>query len=324
MVENYRIGVLAGGSSSERQISLRSGKAVFNALKGNGFDVLFLDVDENNFLKRIKENKVDIAFIALHGKFGEDGTVQKILEEEGISYTGSSVEASRLAIDKLLTKDILRKNGIPVPGYKIVHKGMDISCLDLVYPCVVKPRYEGSSVGLSVLHSKENLYEAVKTAMRYSDDVIIEDFISGREVTVGILERKALPVVEIIAETGVYDFDAKYESSKTKYIVPAELDKDVFCLCQEISLKAHNALGCGDFSRVDLRLRAKNEVFVLEINTIPGLTERSLLPMAAKACGLDFLQVCVKMMGGGMRSKGKIEKDVETRFIASHTDVPAV
>lgn len=296
MVRSYRIGVLAGGTSSEREISLKSGKAVFNALKTEGLDAVLLDVDESDFLLQIRKNKIDIVFIALHGRFGEDGTIQKILDDADIPYTGSSACASRLAIDKLLTKDVLIKNGITVPGYKVVNKETDISLLDLVYPCVVKPRYEGSSVGLSILRSGKNTRKAVETALKYSDEILIEDFIPGRELTVGIFSGEALPVVEIITETGVYDFKAKYESSKTKYIVPAELNRDIFCLCQQISLKAHNALGCGEFSRVDLRLKEENEVFVLEINTIPGFTERSLFPMAAKARGLGFSQVCLRMI----------------------------
>jgi D-alanine-D-alanine ligase len=300
-LKKYKIGVLAGGSSSEREISLKSGRAVLDALREVGLDAAFIDVKEEDFALLVKEAGIDLAFIALHGRFGEDGTVQKMLSERGILYTGSGPEASRMALDKIASKERLSGKDLKIPEYMVTELGESISCEDVWFPCVVKPQHEGSSIGLTVVPSKEHLAEAVDKASNYSRRVIIEKFIEGREITVGILENRALPVVEIVPEGGHYDFNAKYQSANTRYIVPADIDENVFRGAQETAVNAHNALGCDEFSRVDMRLSPGGEVFILEVNTIPGLTERSLLPMAAKAVGLSFTELCVKILLGAIR-----------------------
>lgn len=300
-LKQYKIGVLAGGPSNERDISLKSGKAVFDALTRAGIDAVFIDVDEAGFSSAVDAAKIDLAFIALHGRFGEDGTVQRALEGKNIMYTGSGPESSHLALDKLASKDKFNKEGVITPGHTIVKSAKDIQDKNVWMPCVVKPRYEGSSIGLSVVSSESDLEAAVEKALEFGEEIIVEEFISGREITVGILGSEALPVIEIVPQGGIYDFHAKYTASDTKYIVPAELEKDVWQAAQEAALKAHQALGCRGFSRVDIRLSESGGIFVLEVNTIPGLTERSLLPMAAKEAGLDFLELCVKMLYGAIQ-----------------------
>lgn len=298
-----RIGVLAGGPSNERDISLRSGQAVRKALLGEGLDAVLIDL-KTNARKMIRESAIDIAFIALHGRFGEDGTVQKMLEDEHIPYTGSGVEASRSAIDKIASKEIFLKRGIPVPRYITAAKGA--FCIDEAdhpgYPLVVKPAKEGSSIGLSVVGEKRSLKEALKKAFQYDDKVILEEYIRGRELTVGILDDKALPVIEIVAKNHIYDYSAKYKDPDTQYLVPAPIDKGSYEKASILGRAAHEALGCRSFSRVDMMMDDAGRIFVLEVNTIPGMTERSLLPKAAQAAGLRFGEVCVKILENAVKS----------------------
>ncbi len=291
-----KIGVLAGGTSSEREISLKSGNAVLNALKARGLDVRLIDVDPASFMLDIEASRIDLAFIALHGAFGEDGTVQTMLEEKGILYTGSGPDASRDAMDKIASKKIFMDEGLLVPGYRSVEKGVGMDVSGISIPCVVKPRFEGSSIGLTIVSEMEQVAGAIEKAFRYNDKVIVEDFIPGREVTVGVLGGTPLEVIEINTEEGVYDFKAKYHSTSTEYVVPADLDEDIAAKAKEVALKAHNALGCRGVSRVDFRLTPQGKLYVLEVNTIPGMTERSLLPMAANACGVGFDDLCVKIL----------------------------
>lgn len=296
IIRAYKVGVLAGGSSSEREISLKSGAAVAGALKKKGINATLLDVDERNLENIIGRSGIDLVFIALHGKFGEDGTVQSLLTKMRIPYTGSGPGASHLALDKLASKEIFRSKGLLVPSWKVIRSKGDISCGIEWMPCVVKPRAEGSSLGLSVVRTKASFESSVIKAMEYGEHVIIEEFVEGREVTVSILDGRTLPVIEIIAHGGTYDFDAKYRSNVTRYAVLSEGSGVDTSDISETALKAHNALGCTGFSRVDMRLTDKGACYVLEVNTIPGLTERSLLPMAAKAGGLDLGELCVKML----------------------------
>ncbi len=295
-IKGMKIGILAGGDSSERDVSLRSGKAVLDVMLANGVDAVMIDVDPGNFLAEIVGKKIDLAFLALHGRFGEDGTIQRILGSNGIMYTGSGPAASALAIDKIASKDRFLKYGLRVPEHKTVRSIRDLAREKIWYPCVVKPRYEGSSIGLSVVAASSDIEKAVSIALKYGEDVMIERFIPGRELTIGVIGDESLPVVEIVAEEGVYDYTAKYRSKSTRYVVPAEISRKEFVKAQEAGLAAHRALGCEGFSRTDLRLAPEGEVYVLEVNTLPGLTERSLLPMAAKAAGLDFYGLCVKMV----------------------------
>lgn len=289
--------MLAGGPSSEREISLRSGKAVHSALLSEGLDAVLLDI-EDDIRDVINKNVIDVAFIALHGRFGEDGTVQKMLEDAHIPYTGSRVEASKLALDKIASKEVFIKNNIPVPGYIVFEKGQFIidDADRIGYPLVVKPQFEGSSIGLSIVKEKGLLKDALDTAFQYGNKVILEEYIYGREFTVGIIDDKALPVIEIVTRNNVYDYEAKYKNADTQYLVPAPIDKAVSEKVASLGLAAHKALGCTSFSRVDMMMKKDGKIFVLEVNTIPGMTERSLLPKAAMAMGLRFNELCVKIL----------------------------
>ena len=297
-----KIGVLAGGPSNEREISLRSGTAVYNALLSEGLDTVFLDV-KDDILRPVRESEIDVAFIALHGRYGEDGTVQKILEDADIPYTGSGVEASRLALDKIASKETFVKNNIPVPEYIVFEKGrFDISEADrLSFPLVVKPQSEGSSIGLSIVKERGLLPDAISRAFQYGERIILEKYIAGRELTVGILDDKALPVIEIVTRNNIYDYEAKYKDSATRYLVPAPIDKKTYEEAARLGSAAHNALGCNSFSRVDMMMDIHGSLFVLEVNTIPGMTERSLLPKAAQTCGLRFSSLCVKILENALR-----------------------
>ena len=292
-----KIGVLAGGPSNERDISLRSGTAVYNALLSEDIDAVFLDV-KDDVLGPVRENRVDVAFITLHGRYGEDGTVQQALEDADIPYTGSGVKASRLALDKIASKEVFIKNNIPVPAYAVFEKGK--FCTDgaqnLGFPLVVKPQLEGSSIGLSIVKDKKSLAEAADRAFQYGEKIILEEYINGRELTVGILHDKALPVIEIVTRNKVYDYEAKYKDPGTQYLVPAPITKQAHEEAAFLGRAAHKILGCRSFSRVDIMMDENGKMFVLEVNTIPGMTERSLLPKAAASCGLRFGELCVKIL----------------------------
>ncbi len=296
-----RVGVLAGGPSSEREISLRSGRTVYNALLQEGVDAIFLDV-RDDFYDIIK-NKIDVAFIALHGRFGEDGTVQKILDDAKIPYTGSGRRASRLALDKIASKEQFKNCGIPIPRYVVFEKDnfQREDAYALGFPLVVKPQLEGSSIGLSIVKEKAMLGAAIDTAFRYGPKILVEEYIEGRELTVGILDDKPLPVIEIVSRDGVYDYQAKYSDPETKYLVPAPIEEDASRRAKSLGERSHRALGCRYFSRVDMMMAKTGDIFVLEVNTIPGLTERSLLPKAAKEKGLDFNQLCIKIIEDALR-----------------------
>lgn len=292
-----RVGVLAGGPSNEREISLRSGKAVHNALLEEGIDSIFLDV-KKDIRDIIKNSCIDIAFITLHGRYGEDGTVQKMLEDSGIPYTGSGVKASALALDKAATKKEFFKKRVPTPGYVTIEKGK-YDMLDaerLGFPLVVKPHLEGSSIGLSIVHDPALARDAVDRAFEYGEKVILEEYIKGRELTVGVLDDEPLPVIEIVTRNSVYDYDAKYRNTDTQYLVPAKIGKEKFEEARRLGKEAHESLGCRSFSRVDMIMDLSGKIFVLEVNTIPGMTERSLLPKAAEAAGLRFNALCVKIL----------------------------
>ena len=302
-----RIGVLMGGLSSEREISLKSGKAVYQALKEQGLNVVALDIrkkgSEPFFLREIKQARISCAFIALHGKFGEDGTIQRILESLRIPYTGSGPLASYLCLDKIASRRIFKHYNIPVPEYEILHRRCwesRIKGLKYSFPVVVKPSKEGSSIGIGFAHKASELKRAINYAFKYDDTIIIERYIRGREITVGILENRPLPVVEIVPKRSFFDFQAKYEKGRSDYIVPAKLPQSCSKKAQDLGLLAHKALGCRSFSRVDMILGGAQPT-VLEVNSIPGLTSRSLLPMAAGARGINFGQLCLKIVRLAMK-----------------------
>lgn len=294
------IGVLAGGPSAEREISLRSGRAVYAAL-GSVFPrvrwIEFPEWDTRGVKELLSREPLACAFLAMHGKFGEDGTIQGILDEMGIPYTGSGAAASRSAFDKAESGRIFRMKNIPVPPGIVLTRSTAYDNIAISYPVIVKPSTEGSSIGLSFVSGRDGLSAAVDRAFGYSDRVIVEEYIEGRELTVGILDERALPVIEIRPRSGIYDFSAKYVDSETEYIVPAGIDDGTYKEAQCLGLAAHHGLGCCGFSRVDMRLSREGRVFVLEVNTIPGMTERSLLPKAAKAAGIDFTELCAALVG---------------------------
>lgn len=299
-----RIGVLMGGPSAEREVSLRSGKAVLGALLSKGYNARPVEL----YLPRIEELKlldIDVAFIALHGSFGEDGELQSMLEELNIPYTGSKVEASRLAMNKIASREIFQRNRLLVPNYEVLKNGVSPdfqrgAVLPLAekfkMPVVVKPSAQGSSVGLTVVDRVDELKGAIDRAFEFGQEIIIEEYIEGREITVGILEDAPLPVIQIAPRRRFYDYIAKYTAGMTEYLVPAPISQAQFKLAQEAGLKAHHCLGCRSFSRVDMILNNDGVPVVLEVNTIPGLTELSLLPKAAKVAGIEFPELCGKML----------------------------
>lgn len=296
-----RIGVLMGGPSSEREISLKSGKAVFEAFVQLGLDAVAIDIKTDNAeenIKLIKSGNLDCAFLALHGRFGEDGQIQHILDTIELPYTCSGVEASRLAMDKVLSRKIFEANGLAVPRYKVFEKKSFLACWSnhLSFPLVIKPATHGSSIGLSIIDREEDFIRAVDLAFGFDDKIIIEEYIKGRELTVGILEERALPVIEIIPKKTFFDFEAKYHPGLTEYVVPAQLTEETAEKTKKAALKAHQLLGCSGCSRVDLILGQNDVPFVLEVNTIPGLTSMSLLPKAARCVGIEFGELCVKLI----------------------------
>lgn len=297
-----KIGVLMGGASTERTISLKSGKAVFESLKEEGLDVVGLDIKTHSLSKNIqliKDAGIDIAFIALHGRFGEDGQIQKILEDLDIPYTGSGVAASRLALDKIASRQIFQIYGLAVPHYKVMHRlsyHKDAMFKDnFNFPLVIKPATHGSSIGLSIIDKRRELKKALDLAFSFDERIVIEEYINGREITVGIVKNRALPVIEIKPKHRFFDYQAKYTTGLTEYIVPANLKKEVSQIAQRSALKAHRFLGCEGFSRVDMILK-DSTVYVLEVNTVPGLTKISLLPKAAQAIGLSFSKLCIQLI----------------------------
>ncbi len=306
-----RIGVLMGGPSSEREISLKSGKTVYESLKQHSIDVVPLDIKTDNVEENIiliKSHNISCAFLALHGRFGEDGQIQQILDDLRIPYTCSGVRASQLAMDKIASRKMFETHALNVPEYEIVDKDFYNTNWRMQnnfnLPWVIKPATHGSSIGLSIIDKKEDLNNALDLAFGFDERVIIEEYIRGREVTVGILNEEVLPVIEIIPKRRFFDYTAKYQPGMTEYIVPAQLDKEITDKIQDIALSAHKLLGCSGCSRVDMILSRENTPYVLEINTIPGLTETSLLPKAAKTVGIDFAELCLRLIQGAYEKAG--------------------
>ncbi len=309
-LKDIKIGVLGGGVSAEREISLISAQGVHEALSRSGLKAVFLDIitsDPARVKVFIKSFNLDLAFIALHGEFGEDGRLQQALDELNIPYTGSCPEASFLAMDKSLSKKIFIENKINTPSFQLYSQSESIS-QDQQYPIVVKPHFSGSSLGTSIVKKSEDLGKAVDKAFSCSDKVIIEEYISGREMSLGILDEKPLSIVEIVPLNDYYDFEAKYKEGGSRFICPANLDQKVYQAIQEIGLSAHKALGCRHFSRVDLRLNQENLAYVLEINSIPGLTSHSLLPLSARSCGMNFDQLILTMLNLAFNEKKIAQK----------------
>jgi len=285
-ITNKKIGVLMGGLSSEREISIKTGTLIALSLKKRGYNVVTIDVGRNLPLQLL-EKDIEVAFIALHGRYGEDGCVQGLLEIMGIPYTGSGVAASAISMDKVLSKKIFNYHRIPTPPGRIYRTGEDLP-RDISYPVVVKPAREGSTIGVSIVEKEEDLPMALTRASEYDDTILLEEYIEGMEITAGILADRPLPLVEISPVGGFYNYEAKTTKGLSEYIVPARLSSQLEERIKDIALKAHKAIGCHYVSRVDFRVDRDNNPYVLEVNTIPGMTETSLLPRAAKEAGIGY------------------------------------
>jgi len=295
-----RIAVLMGGQSSEREVSLQSGEAVFQSLRRQGYRVTKIDVDET-LPHVLRRRKVQVAFLAMHGPGGEDGTVQGLLEVLGIPYTGSGVRASAVSMDKGMTKIMLQPLGMPMASGIIVHQKKTVpSIAKLGWPLVVKPVDQGSTVGVSIVHRPSEWKRALKRAFEQSSQVLVESYVAGREVAAAIVDGRPLPLVEVVAPSGFYDYAAKYQKSDTRYVCPAPVTQKLEREMKALASSAFKTLGCEGAARVDFRLTQRGRPVFLEINTIPGMTERSLLPMAAAQAGIDYDSLTTRILQSAM------------------------
>lgn len=297
-ITDARIGVLMGGRSSERDISLKTGQAVYQALIRLGYDAVVIDVTDR-LHRELEDQKVAIAFLSLHGPGGEDGTVQGFLETIGIPYTGSGVRASAVGMHKEVTKTLLAAHGIPVAAGTVVRKGERpslariLSKARLGLPIVVKPVAQGSTIGVTVVRRARQWKEALALAHRFDPEAMVESYIPGHEAAVSLVGSATegvtvLPVIEIVAPEGFYDFSAKYQKGKTQYLCPAPFPSKVIRRISELAMRTYEVLGCEGAARVDFRITPRGKPYVLEINTVPGMTETSLLPMAAARVGIGY------------------------------------
>lgn len=289
-----------GGSSSEREISLRSGKAVAQGLRAKGYRVEEVDVNAD-LPQELKERGIEVAFLALHGKFGEDGSVQGLLEMMRIPYTGSGVLASALAMDKILTKRILHDRGFLTPAYTYFEAHQSTAKefarhMTLTYPVIVKPSREGSTIGIGIVKEGAELEKALIAAAEYDSRVLVEEFVEGKEVTAGVLNGEALPLIEVAPKSGFYDFHSKYTKGATEYILPARISPDLTEEIQRLTVEIYQELGCEGVARADYIVDAHDRPFFLEINTIPGMTETSLIPKAAAHAGIIFEDLVEKIL----------------------------
>lgn len=301
-----KVGVLYGGRSAEREVSLMSGSGVLQALQRKGINAHGFDTGLHG-IAELAAQEFDRVFIALHGRYGEDGTLQGVLEQLGIPYTGSGVMASAIGMDKVMSKRIWINHGLPTPRFMVLdahettHEQLRTVPDDLGLPLMLKAPHEGSTIGISKVTGYSEMQPGFALCAKYDEVVLAEEFISGRELTVPVLGRgrdaRALPIVEIRAPQGNYDYQHKYFSDDTQYLCPAPLDDELTKRIQSLAVRAFNALGCGGWARVDFMLRAAdNEPFLLEINTSPGMTGHSLVPMAAKAAGVSYEDLCVEIL----------------------------
>jgi D-alanine-D-alanine ligase len=303
IITNFgKVGVLYGGRSAERDVSIMSGTGVLQALQSRGIDAHGFDPAERS-LAELAAEKFDCVFIALHGRFGEDGSLQGALEQLGIPYTGSGVMASSVGMDKITTKIIWLSKNIPTPRYATVTPGDDLDAVvaELGLPLIVKPPLEGSTIGITKVEAAEEFEAAVALAAGFDETVLAEEFVTGREFTVAVLgtgkDARALPIVEIVAPQGNYDYQNKYFTDDTQYHCPAQLDAALTEEIQKQSVAAYRALGCEGWGRVDVLVRESDmRPFLLEVNTSPGMTSHSLVPMAARAVGISYEDLCVEIL----------------------------
>ncbi|MBP1207032.1 D-alanine-D-alanine ligase [Duganella sp. 1411] len=297
-----KVGVLLGGRSAEREVSLMSGTGVLAALRSKGVDAHPFDTAERS-LAELAAEKFDRVFIALHGRYGEDGSLQGALELLGIPYTGSGVMASSVGMDKITTKIVWLAAGLPTPNYAVLDANSDLAkvAADLGLPLIVKPPHEGSTIGITKVNATEEFKAAYDIAAALDHSVLAEEFVTGREFTVAMLgggaDARALPIVEIIAPAGNYDYQNKYFTDDVKYVCPAVLPDALSAEMQRIAVAAYRALGCQGWGRVDVLLRERDQKpFLLEVNTSPGMTGHSLVPMAARATGISYEDLCVEIL----------------------------
>jgi len=320
-MQSRKIGVLLGGLSSERDVSLRTGEAVLAALRERGHDAIPIYVDRDVDVA-LRQEQIEVAFIALHGRWGEDGCIQGLLEMLGIPYTGSDVLASALAMHKGKAKELFRLHNLPTPAYYSLTGAAVAGSEDLVavhgdfgFPCVVKPIREGSSVGVTICRAPGELGTAVERALCFDDEILIERYIAGKEISVAVLEDRALGAVEIAPRDGFYDYANKYTRGATDYFVPPRVSPERYRGILAQALRAHTALGCRGATRVDMMVSDSGNEFVLEVNTLPGLTPTSLLPKIADAAGISFGELCEMMLAGASLAtrRGRGERRIVQR-----------
>jgi len=296
-MKTKKIGVLMGGLSAEREVSLKSGAAVHKALLAQGYNAVAIDVGRD-LAARLAEEAVEVAFICLHGRYGEDGAVQGLLELAGIPYTGSGVLASALAMDKVFAKKIFAASGLTITPYVVFKKdeAPAASALPFALPVVVKPSREGSSVGVSIVKAGADLPQALENAFRYDREVLVEKYVKGREIQVGIVAEKGIGAIEIVPKNEFYDFEAKYTDGMATHIMPAALPQDQYADLLKLGERAHAALGCSGYSRVDFIVTEGKEAYLLEVNTLPGMTDLSLLPEIAQHAGVGFAELVERIL----------------------------
>ncbi len=297
-----RVAVLMGGRSAEREISLRSGEAVLTALQAQGIDAVGIDVDKQVDVT-LRHGNYKRAFVTLHGRGGEDGEIQGLLQAMGLPFTGSSVTGAMLSMNKRISKLIWQQQGLPTPKFQ--HVDTDTNPVELVkklgLPLVIKPVNEGSSIGMSKVEEGETLKAAISLALQYDDDVIAEQWVNGAEYTASILDGEALPVIRLKTPRSFYDYEAKYQANTTEYLCPCGLEVEQEKICQALALTAFNALQMRGWGRIDLMADSKGNFYLLEANSVPGMTDHSLVPMAAKQAGLDFQQLCWRILESSMQ-----------------------
>jgi len=328
------IAVFIGGTSPEREVSKSSGQAIYKAINELGYNFTLIDpaygtdqpdkeekffskddhinIKNENILKTVNSNlldNIDLVFLALHGKWGEDGIIQSLLELRGIRYTGSGVFSSTISMDKAFSKIIFQENNVnSAESFTITDQFIPDEVINKIseefgFPCVVKPNDQGSTVGLTIVKKEDEVQSAIKSALQFSDIALVEKYIAGREMTVAILEDEALPVLEIIPKSGFYDYKSKYTSGMSEYIVPADIPKDVFNNLQEQALIAFKSLRCKVYGRVDFRLSEDNIPYCLEVNTLPGMTATSLVPKMANAVGISFNELIDRIIRNSLNGK---------------------
>lgn len=297
-----KVAVLMGGRSAEREVSLHTGQQVTTALGERGHSVTSIDTADLGFIEQLRRGGFDVVFICLHGRFGEDGTIQGLLEILGLPYVGSGVLASALAMDKIASKHIFAASGLATPpslAFTTMPESEASIVAALGEKLVVKPVSEGSSVGMSIVHGPAEVLPALELAFRHDDAVLVEAFVAGAEVTVGVLgndDLEALPTLEVVPEHEFYDYESKYIPGMSRHIIPARVSEAARAECQRVAIEAHRALGCRGMSRSDTIVTPAGEVYLLEVNTIPGMTSTSLLPDSARAAGIEFPELCDRLV----------------------------